>query len=177
MRRAALLSLADLDAPRFNLLRQRDQLPFPSGDDSRWAEFSLDDAFKLRLMLDLIEDAGQGAKPPPLSPTFAPKMVFNGIAAGPLTIAGAAATSPAIWIAHAGFEGVTADGDIHHSASHFCGPLADLDGWIAGIITKDCDGYRGFACKRLFMANATRAANFVLERAQELGLPEADAWA
>lgn len=177
MRRAALLFLTDLDAPRFNLLRQRDQLPFACVGDSKWAEFSLDDAFKLRLMLDLIEDAGQGAKPPPLSPTFAPKMVVNGFAAEPLTIADAAATSPSIWIAHAGFEGITADDETHHSASHFCGPLADLDGWIAGIIAKDGDGYRTFACKRLFMANATRAANFVLERAQELGLPEADAWA
>ncbi|MFI0394932.1 hypothetical protein [Paracoccus jiaweipingae] len=180
MKRAALLNCTGLGAERFKLLQRDDLLPFfASGDDrvSRWQDYTLDDAFRLRLMMDLIDAESPEAYPTGLGPSFSRRVVQSSLAVLPLTVADAAAQSPSIYIAYAAFEGLLNDDTPDRFPCHYCGPLADLDGWIAGIIAKDGDGYRNFACKRLFMANATRAANFVLERAQELGLPEANAWA
>ena len=57
MRRKAFCAVADIEPRRFDTLMTRGQVPFTKAEDG-WGEYSLDDAFRLRLMLDLIDDGG-----------------------------------------------------------------------------------------------------------------------
>lgn len=57
MRRKAFCAVADIEPRRFDTLMTRGQVPFTKAEDG-WGEYSLDDAFRLRLMLDLIDNGG-----------------------------------------------------------------------------------------------------------------------
>ncbi|WP_217629707.1 MerR family transcriptional regulator [Paracoccus chinensis] len=50
MRRNELLQIVGMDAERFNVLRRRGQLPFDRKNGRSWQQFTLEDAFRLRLM-------------------------------------------------------------------------------------------------------------------------------
>ena len=54
MRRKAFCVVADIEPRRFDTLLSRGQVPFKRTEDG-WGEYSLDDAFRLRLMLDLVD--------------------------------------------------------------------------------------------------------------------------
>lgn len=57
MRRKAFCVVADIEPRRFDTLLTRGQVPFAKSEDG-WGEYSLDDAFRLRLMLDLVDNGG-----------------------------------------------------------------------------------------------------------------------
>ncbi len=143
MKRAELLSLVELDPPRFNLLRQRGHLPFVGSAESErgWQEFSLQDAFKLRMMRDLME--GQGLGPAAAGSILRPD-VFG--------IEHAASVSPDLW-----FGEISKDGGFFTT---FRGTLSDLT---------DAFGDRRDV-RAIFVVNASRAARDVLARAGEMGI-------
>lgn len=65
MKRAAFLHCVGIGAPRFKLLKQRDQLPFAPDSayyfpdsDGKHADYTLSDAFLLRVFLDATENKG-----------------------------------------------------------------------------------------------------------------------
>jgi hypothetical protein len=57
MRRKAFSVVADIDPRRFDTMLARGQVPFRKKEEG-WGEYSLDDAFRMRLMLDLIDNGG-----------------------------------------------------------------------------------------------------------------------
>ena len=57
MRRKAFCVVADIESRRFDTLLTRGQVPFTKSKEG-WGEYSLDDAFRLRLMLDLVDNGG-----------------------------------------------------------------------------------------------------------------------
>lgn len=57
MRRADLLPLIPMTSNRFNLLQGRSQLPFKDSGQTGWGRYSIADAFRLMLLLEL---AGAG---------------------------------------------------------------------------------------------------------------------
>lgn len=57
MRRKALCVISDIEPRRFDTLLMRGQVPFRR-PESGWGEYTLDDAFRLRLMLDFIDNGG-----------------------------------------------------------------------------------------------------------------------
>lgn len=57
MRRKAFCVVADIEPRRFDTLLTRGQAPFRKPEDG-WGEYTLDDAFRLRLMLDLVDNGG-----------------------------------------------------------------------------------------------------------------------
>ena len=183
MKRAGLLFCAEVDAPRFKLLKQRDQLPFdvPANEGAeKWADYTLDQAFRLRLMLDLI--GGESSDETQLNgvgPEFAAKMVVNVIHRFPRHPLNQ--IEPRDWWAGlVVLEEERIDGAPDRFTEWYVGELENLGAWLEEKRKHPCDGpdgstiYRRLPVVRLFLANATRAANFVRDRARELGLPEGD---
>ena len=172
MKRAGLLFCADVDAPRFKLLKQRDQLPFhvPAHDGAeKWTDYTLDQAFRLRLMLDLIGGEGEGQLAG-IGPNDAVKLVSNALGyfpRHPLDVV----SEQDLWVGVAVFEEATSEGS-HRFTRWFAGDLAELPSWLAKAGT-ETDGKTKLPVVRIFMANASRAAKFVRDRAQGRGLPEA----
>lgn len=176
MRRAGLLYCADCAAPRFKILAHRDQLPFSAdtGQDDlsenlrKHANYSLDDAFRLRLMLDLVGGEGNEVVHGGLSPNYASNVVWNCGANHINSIDVKGDLWVGVAISH---YDLTEDEKANHPSlerrSDFfrCRPFGELGAWI-----KDLEGKP----VRLFLASATRAARFVRERALDLGLPEAE---
>lgn len=145
MKRAALLSLVDLEATRFNLLRQRDQLPFigASENERGWQEFSLQDAFKLRMMLDLMEGTGLG-------PAEAKSVLHGAIS----SIGFAAETTPDLWF------------------GEFAKPNGEFGGHF-GSLSQLADRLdQPSRASRIILVNASRAARAVLARAADLGITD-----
>jgi hypothetical protein len=175
MKRAAMLFCANIDAPRYKVLRQRGQLPFGHSDDSpdnKWADFTLDDAFRLRLALDLIGgESADSSELNGLGPSYAASIVFNA-----LSYVEAQAlqedTKRDLWIGVGIFDEINAEGEDYRWSNWFAGGLSQVATWVA---EKESDGTASNSQGvRFFLVNATRAANFVRERAKELGLPEAE---
>lgn len=171
MKRVALLYCTAIDVTRFNVLKQRQQMPFtvPVGDESsRWADYSLHDAFALRLMLDLIGgEGGDGIQRVGVVPSFACGIVDNLLCRferDPLTT-----MEPGLWGAVAIMEEpASPEGGALRYTDWFAGKLEDLPAWLAARSANS-----GAVPVRIFTVNVSRAAQFVRERAHELGLPEA----
>lgn len=57
MRRKAFCVVADIEPRRFDTMLTRGQVPFSKNEEG-WGQYSLNDAFLMRLMLDLIDNGG-----------------------------------------------------------------------------------------------------------------------
>lgn len=62
MRRKAFCVVADIEPRRFDTMLTRGQVPFSKKEEG-WGQYSLDDAFRMRLMLDLIDNGGCEIEP------------------------------------------------------------------------------------------------------------------
>ncbi len=176
MRRAGLLHCTNGCRDYFKVLGARGQLPFVARKNeqgSKWAEYTLEDAFRLRLQLDLSGNESLETFPEGLGAEYAPRLVTNSTE---VTVSEAYLANPEIWIGVAVFEGQLPDGTSEIYREHFCGNLAELLPHYQAKMNLERKNlpYRSLSTKRVFMANATRAARFVVGRAQELGLPEVD---
>lgn len=172
MKRAAIAYCADVPPKRFDVLETREQLPFAT--DKGRKSYSLEDAWLLRLTLDLIggEDEGNGPEGG-LPPSYVAGVVVNAIANGrgqgfhhPLSY-----TGPDFWFGVAIFEAGQGD-NLYRFSQPFFGEISGLSHWIHKIATPES----GETPVRVFVANASRAARFVRQRAHEMGLPEADTY-
>ncbi|EEW24016.1 hypothetical protein [Rhodobacter ferrooxidans] len=177
MKRAAMLYCADIDAPRYKVLKQRDQLPFwtdGQSEEGGWSDFTLDDAFRLRLTLDMIGGEGTGDDQlGGLAPSYVPKVITNAMGYAerhPLnTIA-----QPDLWAGVVIFEHRPTKGTPYRFSSWYFGPISDFGDWLSAETAKAEGEYQGLRASpvRTFLANASRAAAFVRRRAFEHGLPE-----
>ena len=184
MKRAGLLYCADVDAPRFKLLKQRDQLPFhvPAHDGAeKWTDYTLDQAFRLRLMLDLLGGEGEGQLAG-IGPNDAVKLVSNALGYFPRHPLNQ--IEPRDWWAGlVVLEDKAQDDTTYRFSEWYVGELEQLGAWVDEKRKVPCAGpdggtvYRRLSVIRVFLANATRAANFVRDRACELGLPEGEDFA
>lgn len=171
MKRAGLLHCAGLTAVQFKNFQRYDQLPFFETEIGH-GRFTIDDAFRLRLMQELIDAGSHNTYPTGLGPEFACSVVGN---ATSVTCRQAAEANPAIWIGHSIQFAETEDGEPDRSAGHYCGPLADLEAWQAKQADRGPSDYSVSVTSRIFIVNATNAARFVLRRAAEMDMPEANA--
>jgi hypothetical protein len=173
MRLSGFLHCTDCPKERFNALRRHDNLPLfsPGADAGGWQSFTLDDAFRFRLMLDFLGDSvADAAYLQGLPPSGAVKIVDNVMPRfdrHPLNFKG----SGELWAGIVVFEEAIEDADPLRSAAWFAGQPSDLSQWIED---KRTGGHTGKKCEvvRIFLANASRAASFVRQRAIDLGLPE-----
>lgn len=179
MKRAGLLFCADVDAPRFKLLKQRDQIPFDVPEHER-IDYTLDQAFQLRLMLDLIGgESSDKTQLNGLGPEYAASMVANAMGRFPRHPLNQ--IEPRDWWAGlVVFADKDSDETPYRFTEWYVGELENLGSWVEEKRKRPCEGpngstiYRRLPVVRLFLANATRAANFVRDRACEMGLPEGD---
>lgn len=187
MKRAAMLYCANTDAPRYKVLKQRGQLPFVATDDSeaeggdgKWANFTLDDAFRLRLMLDLVGgESTDETQLNGLGPSYAQSIVYNAMSRFPRHPLNQ--IEPRDW--WAGLivleDNNAGEGDFRFS-EWYVGELENLDAWVKEKATRPCAGPNGaiitrnLPVVRIFIVNVSRVATIVRRRAEELGLPEAD---
>lgn len=178
MKRAAMLYCADLDPARFKLFKQRNQLPFAFGDDEpgvKRNDYTLDQAFCLRLMLDLIGgESSDETQLNGLGPTYAANMVLNIMNRFP--------QHPLMqvlpldwWAGVIVFEDFDADGEAIRWSEWFVGELEQLAAWIGEKRQRqpspNSESRGQVNTVRVFLANVTRSADFVRDRAEELGLP------
>lgn len=148
MRRAALTDLAGIDAERFNVLRRRDQLPFTgrSESDGGWQAFSLEDAFKLHVMLVLMEAHGLGPQE------------AKGIMRTPLPgLRDAAKAKDDLWFGEMTFT--TAEGDLGFA------PVFGAMGELAQRLI-------GRRVRRAILVNISTAARTIVARAEDMGIAD-----
>lgn len=180
MRRVDLLNLTEMNLPRFKVLRKRDQLPLVAGSfddaDSRGAKYSLDDAFRVRFLMDLIGDGEESL--PAIAAGVGANVVENVMLRfrnearrHPLDLAG----SVDLW----GGLVVLEEGEEPFRYTHWCaGTVEQIAAEIADLVAHSAVPVRPV---RLMIANASAAARFVRKRADEYKVAERfdlyDEWA
>ena len=167
MRLKQFLFTVGMQDNHFNSLRRLDNLPFT--EDSAfagWANFSVEDAFRMRVMLDLIgEDYRQSEYLAGLPASYAQKIVINAVRGMACLPHGREDAD--IWAGVLVARDDTAPGGA--SPIWFWGGLADLAGWVAAK-TLTLEGEAPMPPVRVFLANASEAARGVRERAKEIGV-------
>lgn len=164
MRRNKLLEIADCEAERFNSMRRRDQLPFlrmvaPTEDGTKWGEFTLHEAFVLRLMLDLIDEGGVGIDPAraiimtAVNPTNMPTHPLQ-----------AAADAPDIWAAGVWLKDDDETEPFRFHIFGVTGHFSELEAKMHDLRNTYCGGKEPV---RVVAVNASRAARFVWAKALE----------
>lgn len=169
MKRAALLYCADIDAPRFKVLNARDQLPFivsRNETEGRGTKFTLDHAFRLRLMLDLLGDSEM----PGLGPAYVETIIENAMRLFPRHPLNQFEPGD-WWLGVIVFEEPLKDGETFRFSEWMACEFDKLHLWLADKTARNADLTR-LKPVRVFMVNATRVADFVRRRADELGIPE-----
>ena len=156
MRRSGLAYCADVDPKRLDLLGQRGQLPFPKKLGNT---YTVKDAFRLRLMLDLIEEHGAHVEQARAVAVSGPDTLPHDPLSGPCG-------ASAMWV---GLVSATEPDDpLAKNRSCFCvgGQIEDLPR-LADERLRDM--YAAYDLKTFIAVNASRAAGFVLRRALEVG--------
>jgi hypothetical protein len=171
MKRRALAYVTDCEDRRFDTYLNRGQLPFrpaplpldvdiedPTGPRARrWADYSVRDAFLLRLMLDFVDVGGVDVE----SGLYTARNAR-------IEAAAEAAGGADIYVAHLQERPVEVEGDDIRGQQHFAGRLVDLPEWLAARTDPD-------SVQRITIVNASAASRFVLARAAEFDLfPEHD---
>lgn len=171
MKRAAFLYCADIDLTRFKVLNQRDQLPFVVGRDWGGSNYTLEQAFRLRVLLDLLGgEGGENSTMAGLGPSYAVSVVSNALTKFPRHPLNE--TEPPNWfLGVVVYEEPGIDGDSLRGSDWIACELEKLPSWLDERRTDSIDGQRKEII-RIFMVNVTRAAKFVRDRAEALGLPE-----
>lgn len=173
MKRSKFLFASAAQLPRFKVLRQRGQLPFVIGDGAAEYEqdgFTLDHAFRMRLMLDLVGGESAGSEPlGGLGPSTAANIVSNAVArsgADPIDLA----RKPDVYLGVAVFDEPQRDGSpLRYSEWVFCEATA-LPEWLSERTGMQAYGLER-TIVRVFMVNASRAARFVLSRVDVPAFP------
>ena len=171
MKRAAFLFCADIDLPRYKVLNQRDQLPFYCGGDRGGSNYTLDQAFRLRVLLDLLGGEGdEFSAMAGLGPSYAVSVVYNALTKFPrhplIQI------EPSDWyLGVVVYEEPEQAGEILRSSEWVACELERLPAWLDERRTDSITGQHKEII-RVFLVNVTRAAKFVRDRAEALGLPE-----
>ena len=169
---AGLLAMTGFEREHFNGLKRDQNTPFyvaKSDKMAGWAEYTIGDAFELRLLGELI-GKNSPFKSAGLLAGFACQIVRNALVAAELVHQRsdpwffASAASP-MFLGCGEFKDEATDGTISNRAAWFCGPIEDLPSWIA----KEAGGAVS-TLNRVVMVNATEAAQHVLKKAAALGL-------
>lgn len=177
MKRKQLLYVTECNERRFDTLHMRDQLPFLK-TRGRWAEYSVEEAFRLRVMLDLIGSEGQADPLGGLGHKAALSITNNALSKyhslrGAIMLEEFAEAD--WWIGVTIFEEVNASGERLRYADWFIGPLQNLSSHQHAVIEKARkNGEPENIPVRTFVVNASRAARFVLDRAEKIGAEDAD---
>lgn len=167
MKRAGIAFCAAVNARRFDLLVQREQLPFAVKNPP--SHYNLAEAFELRLFLDLMEQGG-------VSMDLAREIIVSGLgklerktnylhpldqakAEGDLWLGFALIHNPAMGEGEAAWHSFPVYGRLAEVYTNAAGEAAQFDA--------------GAELVRVVTVNASRAARFVRAKADELGLPEA----
>ncbi len=162
MKRAGIAYTADVDARRFDLLLQREQLPFPAKTPP--TQYSLVEAFELRLFLDLIEQGG-------VSIDVARDVVVGGVNAMLVHPLNQTAGEADLWAGVAMIrDPEMGEGPASWHSFAVAGTLANLS---AAAEARTQEHGPQAQLVRLIAANASAAARFVRRRAHEMGLSEA----
>lgn len=176
MKRAAFLYCADCDAVRFKVLTARGHLPFIDNDDTesqKWRAYSLSEALLLRLTLDFI---GVDVKQEPIlagiSPATAQKIVGN---LGNFAEAALHKDATDLWIGQFILreDYPEDDGEPITFNSWFIGTLEELSQKQIEACKTEHPHKARIEVVRCNIANVGRAVRFVSERANDLGLSEA----
>ncbi|MEM6677324.1 MAG: hypothetical protein AAF675_05580 [Pseudomonadota bacterium] len=171
MRRAGLLHITDCPLERFNSLRRRGQLPFfddSKGEErsdqlSKWQDFSLEDAFNLRLLMDLMDAEG-------VAHSEADYVVGNALRNLSMHPLNYPSSHGEMWVAGGVLTDPGGSSEKGFWRFHIAGRFGDLPGLAEGQMA----GFPDSQLVRLTSVNASRAADFVRDKARELGLPEGD---
>lgn len=163
MRRKGLLAVTGCNDSRFNSLSAREELPFVSA--GTWREYSLENAFELRLMLNLVDGAGA-------SLDMARYIVGNSVRdlqlrdfPHPLNFP---QSSGDLWVGAAIVSSNDSiEGGVRFHRIHFGGLLPD-----AIPTAESAKLWDGETIVGVVMANASEAAREVRKIALEIGLPE-----
>ncbi|MGC9457831.1 MAG: hypothetical protein ACP5DC_09965 [Halothiobacillaceae bacterium] len=170
----------------FNALRRLDNLPFSvsrSTNAPKWQEFSIDDAFRLRIMLELLGSVTANESGSGLLPSFAAKAVNNAIGKSDVgSSIDAFRTVPSDhYLGFGFFEEVSPGCEPLRYSQWFCEPLDGIAEWRNLQIEKAKQESNADAqLVRIVMVNASAAAREIYRRASDLGLldeyePSADA--
>jgi hypothetical protein len=181
MKRGEMLYCADVEAPRYTVLKQRGQLPFFVADpDGRpmGNKYTLEHAWQLRMTADLIGgEALDDRYLQGLGPDYASSTIVG--ATGYFPVHPLCQFTPFDWWAGVVvFEDEILKADKARPfersrwSAWYAGELSAFPAWVAEKAQRENEKDGVSRVVRMFLANATRAADFVRDRAQERGLLE-----
>ncbi len=178
MKRAPFLFCAGADAPRYKVLESRGQFSTAEDGSPRGNAYTLADAFRLRLLLDLVGgEANDETQIVGLSPSYAAGVVTKALEMFPRHPLNQLEPLD-WWVGVVVFEDKDSDGERFRWPEWYFGEIEQFAAWMNEKRQRpvaENGSYRGrFSVIRVFMVNASNAANFVRDRALELGLPEAE---
>lgn len=169
MKRSDLLACAGVPTERFKAWNTRGHIPFQAPRAAfeghlDWRDYSLDDAFRLRMLFTLAgEDSGGMANLGGVRPIDGKRIVSEAMGRFP--------RHPLLqiepedwWLGIAVFETSDSFGEPALDPQIFCGAFSRLSDWASRA---EATQERRLA--RLHVVNVTRAAEFVQDRAEELG--------
>lgn len=164
MKRAGIAFCAGIEARRFDVLAQRDQTPFAVAVPPK--QYTLENAYQLRVMIDLIRDGGIDLETAAL--------IVNGatekLAIHPLN---QPESGGDLWIGRALVTMAKGDStDIFYD--YVGGFLPELFEQAQALVAEKYDPAEKPELVRIDMVNASQAARQVRERAKDLGLPEGE---
>ena len=158
MKRKALLNIADFSPRKFEVYSSRGLLPVDL-EDNRWTDYTLDDAFKMRLLAEVSEltSLENGA--------FLARRALDALY--PLNPMGWTGDEE-LWVALVAYAWPDAP-ELWDCRQVVGGRWQDLQGQIADKIT---DRAPGATITGILTVSATRIGRHVWAEAHQLGLPE-----
>lgn len=174
MRIGGALALSGMERGRLTTLLTRQQVPFAvssSGSGIKHRQFTVSEALSLRLMVMVGADRDFSG----LGPSDSARLIANALGkAREKYGAGieAVITNPSVWIGGMEFRGETRCGEVETWFEWFAGPLHSIDTWCGNCLEPWNETYRRASPVRILaLVNLTAAAEYVIERAQDMEIP------
>jgi hypothetical protein len=163
VKRKGLLLVTGCAEKRFDTLNNREQLPFSTGA-GRWADYSLDDAFRLRVMLTAVDQAG-------LNLENGLYLAVSGVGKLSMHPLNYPESYGAMWVAVC----TVTEPDPEVKETHWRFAVAGRQEDLAGLAAAHIDrNHLGSKLVAMVAVNASEAALHVRDAARDIGLPESD---
>ena len=161
MKRKGLLAITGCGDKRFETFGTRDQLPFPA-TTGKWNDYTLEDAFRLRLMIETLDHAGGDIE-------TALYLAGNGPRKLPMHPLNYPSSEGEMWVAAGKVTEPNNADDETHSRFTVAGRLQDISPKVRDIVKRDFEGSKVVA---LVCINVSAVADHVRQEALDFGLPE-----
>lgn len=185
MKRKPLLTITLCEEKRFEVLQRRLQLPFDT-TGGQWRDYSLQDAFLLRVFLDLITRESLGKDDPRSDEGPTNSAIINGFGSTielAQYIVGHELRDRSIWdilrekepffVGAVSFKEQPKSGVSYFRLARFMGAIGSFPSWVAEQIATGDEFETSISLHKVLLVDVTDSARLVLQNAKALAIEEA----